>query len=452
MDVQIKPNDRIIIDCAYKIINLPEVIDSLNNRFKVGTSEKELADSIVKTNRKYFISPTMQSKGEYFSKAKYLWIDTGYHRKHKPIYVSLMIKDDKTAEGYYLGTAQYFSENSRSKLPTLAQKRELEENMNIFDEKERVVEWSSNLFSEAFKQVENLKVAPDNTLENTSEKQKEEKKVVNRLTSNTVQYSKKKADLKDGQEDEEYREIYPWCKTLYEELLFKNWRSVSGLIRFFRLIGTRISDLVKQGKTEYYIQNKAGSVIINTGLFDSFGNDIRLMYRKHLGKNSYVVYKRIDDKAGALEENFSKEDLRRKLKSISFFDGDNKVVKEVTIDDFDISSRSLEHIIEERADRFPDSVKSLSKDQLADKINASLNKGVKMLERDSFYAKPIYSTKLRTITWCLPLHIFTSLSEAPELVLIFREDNGFYTIKTVLPYDDEMQDRITAVSLYGTKW
>ena len=63
-----------------------------------------------------------------------------------------------------------------------------------------------------------------------------------------------------------------------------------------------------------------------------------------------------------------------------------------------------------------------------------------------------YSGKSGTISWFMPLHIDAPLSEDPELVMVVRRSGDFYEIKTILSYDDELKDRITALSLYSKLW
>ena len=52
----------------------------------------------------------------------------------------------------------------------------------------------------------------------------------------------------------------------------------------------------------------------------------------------------------------------------------------------------------------------------------------------------------------MPFHINTDLLEEPELVLIIRKNHEFFEVKTILPYDDKMKDRITSLSLYSKLW
>lgn len=85
-------------------------------------------------------------------------------------------------------------------------------------------------------------------------------------------------------------------------------------------------------------------------------------------------------------------------------------------------------------------------------IMNALERGIKMQRRDRSFAKASYSGKSGTISWFMPLHIDAPLSEDPELVMVVRRSGDFYEIKTILSYDDELKDRITALSLYSKLW
>ena len=82
----------------------------------------------------------------------------------------------------------------------------------------------------------------------------------------------------------------------------------------------------------------------------------------------------------------------------------------------------------------------------------ALERGIKMQRRRQIVCKSSYSGKSGTISWFMPLHIDAPLSEDPELVMVVRRSGDFYEIKTILSYDDELKDRITALSLYSKLW
>ena len=221
--------------------------------------------------------------------------------------------------------------------------------------------------------------------------------------------------------------------------------------RYLKVIGTRLQQLMEQCKTDYYIQNNIKSAVVNTGLLNRFGVDIHILYRYHKNNNTYVAYQIMESKMDYLEQGFTKEQLAKQILPISFFD-DGEELFVANIEDFDINHRSLLHIIEERRERFPENVRNLSANTIAIKINNALEQGLKMQRRDRNYVKPMYSSKCRGVSWMLPLHINRELTEEPELVLVIRKIWEFFEIKTIIPYDNEVKDRITAMSLYNGLW
>ena len=56
------------------------------------------------------------------------------------------------------------------------------------------------------------------------------------------------------------------------------------------------------------------------------------------------------------------------------------------------------------------------------------------------------------MTWLLPMHVNADFTEEPELVMVICKMDEFYEVKTILPYDNDLKDRITALSLYSKLW
>ena len=103
-------------------------------------------------------------------------------------------------------------------------------------------------------------------------------------------------------------------------------------------------------------------------------------------------------------------------------------------------------------ERFPDDVQKESAEFLFKKIQEALERGLKMQMRDHSYAKLTYSGKDGEISWLLPLHIQRDFAKEPELVMAIRKQGEYYEVKTILPYDDMLKDKITAMELYGKLW
>lgn len=235
-------------------------------------------------------------------------------------------------------------------------------------------------------------------------------------------------------------------------LLIDHWETFDGFRRFLLTAGIRANSYVKNNKTDYYIINKLSSIVINTGLLNKYGQCINIMYRWHVKAENYVPYKIIDSKAACVENDFTIADANKALKPISFFDEATRpFVTDISL--YDNSIHSLKHCTDEtRRDRFPESVRDISDLSLTQKIQQALNIGLEIHRSGGRYAKPIYKSRENTIHWLLPLHINADINDAPELVMVISEKNGFYDIRTVLPYNEEVRDRVRAVQPYENLW
>ena len=240
-------------------------------------------------------------------------------------------------------------------------------------------------------------------------------------------------------------------EAIYDRLLFPNWKSMKGLDRYIKIIGTRIMQLVSAERTEYFVANKTKSVIVNTGMMDLFGNDFLVLYRYFEKYKTYIAECVIESKQDYLSYGFTREQSMIQIEPVSFFEEKEEVFNP-NKEDFDINQNCLIHIIQERRDRFPESIRSQSDNKIAGQIMNALERGIKMQRRDRSFAKASYSGKSGTVSWFMPLHIDAPLREEPELVMVVRKAGDFYEIKTILPYDDDLKDRITALSLYSKIW
>ena len=246
-------------------------------------------------------------------------------------------------------------------------------------------------------------------------------------------------------------EVTRVTKEIYNALLYPSWKSIHGLDRYIKIMGRRIEQLIEQEKTEYFVKNRIGSVIVNSGLMNMFGNDYFILYRFHEKYKIYVAYKVMKGKKDYIENEFTKEQASIKLKPIQFMD-ENCTFFEATMDEFDINQECLIHIIEERRERFPENLREEPDNKIVEQLMLSLKRGLQIQMRDHSYAKMSYSGKNGKVTWLLPLHINTDFTKEPELVMVICKMDEFYEVKTILPYDDDIKDRITALSLYSKLW
>lgn len=208
-----------------------------------------------------------------------------------------------------------------------------------------------------------------------------------------------------GRSEGDRAAVYLWLDTGYVSQrdrtifisLVPNWKTEKGLDRYLKTIGTRLAQLIDREEDRYYVLNKYKDAIVNTGIMDKFGNDFLVLYRMNLsGKFSeygnYKPEKLIRSKADFMSNEFTKDQAIRGISPISFIDEDVKGFCP-SIEDFDLDTKDLCHMIEERRSRFPENLQSVSSVDITSKLRNELMMGLRMLQHDRSYVKLLYSAK-----------------------------------------------------------
>ncbi|WP_230398153.1 DUF3825 domain-containing protein [Novisyntrophococcus fermenticellae] len=361
---------------------------------------------------KYYLDNDLNIKNMNDTTINMVWLDTGMKADfEKPVMISLIKRSDYYS-GYFVGTPDYLVNGMCRK--NSCQERKLRGHLSKFKEQYR--------------------------LQNAGRLEEEVDTVKNE--------NKYDFEAVYARNDEHIQEL---TKDVYDNLLFPNWKSIWGLDRYIKIIGTRVSQLVAQNRDEFYVVNNIKSVIVNTGMMNLFGKDFLILYRFYEKYQTYIAESVIQSKQDYLNNGFTKEQSAKELEPINFFDAGTEIFNPI-IDDFDINQNCLMHIIQQRKERFPDCIQGQSDARIAGQLISALERGIRMQHRDHSYAKASYSGKSGKVSWFMPLHIESPLCESPELVMAIRRTGDFYEIKTILPYDDNLQDRITALSLYNKVW
>ena len=364
----------------------------------------------------------------------YAWLYIGLSYKNEALFLSLVWNSEQELYcGYFIGTASFLVENMKKTLVYNRKEVEtLNQNLQKFKRK-YMPQMIENREEENILEV--VAVTKSIHVEDDAEPIKDTE-VGNALKMENVQFP---------------TELTPVTEDIFYNLSYPNWNSINGLDRYIKIIGRRIEQLIVKNRKEYFVMNKISSVVVNTGLMDKFGNDYLVLYRYHEKNKAYMAYQIMNAKMDYINNDFTKEQASVEIKPISFTE-DKKMYLEASIDDFDINYRCLNHIIEERRNRFPESLQEESADKIAEKLLVCLERGLKIQQRDFSYAKLTYSGESGLVSWLLPFHVNNAFMSEPELVMVIRQNGEFYEVKTVLPYDDEIKDRITALSLYRGLW
>lgn len=191
----------------------------------------------------------------------------------------------------------------------------------------------------------------------------------------------------------------------------------------------------------HYLRNsKHTYYIINSGLVDVFGNDIFFSFKCTRAENK-VHFSCLDivtsiKSAQTLNFNISLLELYQ-LKAISLWDKGTEYF-DAKMEDFDfLSMERLLHVTQERSYRYPSTVSKLSVDRLFTYIKDSIKIAVRLSKVDAEYVKPIfYPCDVTRLEYFIPVHIFTNISEQPELgVIVNKDPDGIWNVMTVLPYE-----------------
>lgn len=428
MGSEISINNQILID------SVEHVLIGLNNQTAFRDIDiNDVVEFIRKEeNTVFFLNDKLEITRNMAPDAVYLWVDTGFISRYgHPLFIS-MISRDGYFSGHYVGDSKFLSEKA----------------IEFYPRNRNVIHRNETVFNEKYK-----KLTANRKTNSLNEKYKD--KIEPIATVNCRKTSDIARESRTVKHTNEYWEKEPseLVKDLEGILMFNSWSSIRGLDRYIKILGCRLAQLIEQGKNEYFVLNQLQSAIINTGLLDRYGEDIYLMYKKHVGFGFYVPDKIVESKKDYISEGFAKDksDVVSSLKPIDFFDEGQRTF-DADIGDIDLTSRALGHMIEERKDRFPENIRAMSDASIAVKIKSALELGLKLQKRDGSYAKPGYSGASKTISWMLPLHINRDLNDTPELVLVLRKVDQFYEVKTILPYDDELKDKLIDLSLYGRSW
>jgi len=396
-------------------------------------------------NTMFYIDEYLRSSTELNQNKRfmYMWIDTGYvsENYNSPIFISL-IKSRDCYAGHFIGDARCLSHVIQKHFPSNSS--EVSKNLLIFNTK-----YKTKVDKRTLRHINS-----DNetipVLENIN-------------TSFQDKFSVLRHDLKnlpEGQEIEEYtEELYvnedvefpkkftEVTESVWERLLIKHWDSIEGLDYYLKICGCRVYELIKEEKNQYYIINNIKSVVVNTGLFNQFGQDILVLYQYYAKTDSYYAHLVIESKSDLIATNFDREQISKNIEPISFYDSED-VFDAKSIDDFDINYRSLIHILRERKYRFPD----LPEQVLAEKLKNAISLGITITHRDRSFVKASYGSKQKGVAWILPLHVEREFSDEPELVMMIIKKNDFYEVKTILPYSDDIKKKIVSLSLYSKVW
>lgn len=236
----------------------------------------------------------------------------------------------------------------------------------------------------------------------------------------------------------------PFLDVLYGELLIPNSWDKASLRNYINTCIIRINHCIRKGKSvEKYVKmnNNKTLAIIDSGLLDKFGNKIMLMAKTNGDGLGHEV-RMCGGKAYMSNLGFDKAELNRVIERVQFSDnGITDLTFLGDMCDFDLDSRvRLEHCIEDRRARFPESYREVSPQVICSDIVRAVEIGVEISKYDRNYIKPIYNRNDDSISFVIPYHLSNNFQNKPELGIVIGQVAGYWQIMTVLGYNEVMID------------
>ena len=258
----------------------------------------------------------------------------------------------------------------------------------------------------------------------------------------------------------EAKQLHDISVEIYNKLLYKenfadnNFRRLSFYIKGMLIyLDTKKGKTVENRGTGYVYSEDKRKLLFNTNLIDTYGNFIYVI--DHTPNTTQYFKKRLSimqSKTGLIEEGFKLEDIRKLPGTVQFVKDPRDCVFTGKIDDFDLEDdEHLNHIINERRMRFPDSYKDVSCKNICDKLKTSIEQAIRISEIDHRYIVPLYNIVHDEVEFMIPFHLDTHYGQRPELAIIIANKRGLWKIFTVLHVEDAY-DNARLLCNHGNTW
>lgn len=371
------------------------------------------------------------------------WLDTGLkNEKNEQIFLMLFKKYDQTYSGHCVGSIRALTSTLSARRPKIERQirkhtlavRALYESVSSKRKQEEKTALKEPETAQNGSFMTDTTISPSDTENEKFEPSKG-------FSEHTPKAEERK--LNAG--------VTPIAEELFAKLLYSPWKDTEGLEKLIKISSCQLKNVIESERTQYYAINPDSGAIINTGLLNKYGQPVYIFYQPNSDEQKYEAIQLLSSKTEWLRLGFTKEQTEKELQPLTFYNSSPKDFHP-TLAEFDINYDALEHIVDERRQRFPEKFRNQPANILADKVIKELELGLRILQVDRTYAKPIYSSTIQDVSWLLPLHCETGFCERPELVLAIRKNKHFYEIKTILKYTKDVADRIRCITPYGNIW
>lgn len=254
------------------------------------------------------------------------------------------------------------------------------------------------------------------------------------------------ADSKQVDEGDGDFSLVPIWRQIYNNLLIKDcWNSKNlgdledYIKHLYKKVCSETSSVpIKPRGNGYLLSEDAKTVCINTGLLDTFGNDVLITTSVNDSISKMVrALKLVTCKLDLINLRFRRCDIVNPPKPIKFYRDRSELIFSGKLEDFDLDSISkLKHVVTERKFRLPKKYSDMATEAIAQMIKNSVVQGFRIATRDYRYFVPMYNFERGQIQFLVPIYLDGRLIGEPDVVGIIGQSSGFYTLNTIITIED----------------
>jgi len=376
--------------------------------------------------------------------------------------VSYYFKDSKDKKDFYVGNEENILKTKRRPLCKFVKLKNIPELIHDFQyllffytentfNSEKLYEWrpcyiggKDFLFSKFLPQLEGNPIIHPKYFASTT--------LENRLQNGEYSYRKFLEIIYDN---------------LFNKEKWKNEEDSNGsyynrLNRYLTYLTESISNKIDTLNTEYYAKTTKDNVeyiLINSRLLNKFGSwiylsyKIRKSYNRHVDKmlEDYHEPQIINNYQSAYSAGYINTTLNN-IKPIQFYTNPSDLIFRGDIDSFDLDdSQHFQHMLEDRNNRLPDSLRDKTVMELATRFKSSIEYALKMKEMDYNYIVPSYGIARDCVQFLIPFYDEFAPDKLPSGVIVTNKIGEKWVLNTILNLSDAY-DVARLLAIPATNW
>lgn len=242
-----------------------------------------------------------------------------------------------------------------------------------------------------------------------------------------------------------------FVKEIYDTLMLKesweenNFKKLKNYLT--ALTQAALSKLKNQTLSEIYYKkwnnNGIEYILLNSKLLDKFGNWIYIMYKerkkydRNTNKVTFDLYEPIMINSSRQLIEYGLQVNLKDIQPIQFYEKKEDLIFEGNINEFDLEDTIiLSHMLEDRADRLPESLQERSLFEKSSIIKSSIEYAVNISKFNYNFIIPCFFIAEDKMQYLVPVFEKVGIDEKACNAIIINKVNEIYILNTILTIED----------------